>query len=341
MSDGRENQLLLAADIGGTKANFSLFSRQTDGSLKRRTLKTYQTALFTSPVTLVEDFLKESTTQHPAAACIGVAGPLVDGIVRGANLPWPVSLKEFQDRFPPTPFTIINDLVALCFAIPLLSADQILPLNTASPERNGNIGLIAAGTGLGEAMIVKDGGHYIPCPSEGGHKDFAARSKTEWRLHNFLSAKYGGRVSVERALSGKGLFDIYLFLRGESKTPEPRWLAEEIAAGEPAAAISRNALEKRDSVCVQALDLLVDIFGAEAGNLALQAVATGGLYIGGGVGPKIAPALTTGKFMTAFRDKGRLHGLLDAIPVYLITDSYAPLRGAAACAAKNVDISRH
>lgn len=323
--------VILAGDIGGTKTNLGLFSGPLN-QLKRVADNTYPSQSAQSLTELVERFLKETGDHAISKACFGIAGPVFNNVAKATNLPWTVDGDEMQQHFSWSHVRVVNDLVALASAIPYLQSDQLQPLNdVAPPETDANIGLIAAGTGLGEALLIWDGNSYVPCPSEGGHKDFAPRNQMEWRLHQYLTKKYQ-HASVERVLSGNGLHDIYQFLRQESGDREPEWLARLFREQDGGAVVSQTALAGKDPICEQALDLFVEIYGAEAGNLALQAFTTGGMYIGGGIGPKIAKALASGKFIEAFRAKGRMKSLLSNIPVRLILDSKAALMGAAVSA---------
>ncbi len=322
------DSLVLAGDVGGTKTNLALFSGSIQ-NLSRLTDKTYLSKSSESLTELVEQFLKESNHPQIGLACFGIAGPVLANKVKATNLPWSVDGDQLRRHFSWPHTYLLNDLVAMACSIPHLTGEQLQPLNDVPlPESGGNIGLIAAGTGLGEALLIWDGSSYTPCPSEGGHKDFAPKNPLQWRLHQYLAAKYS-HASIERVLSGQGLYDIYLFLNEEKGRQEPDWLAKLFRDQDKGAVVSQTALAGKDPFCQQALALFVEIYGAEAGNLALQAVTTGGIYIGGGISPKIAPALAEGPFASAFRAKGRMESLLATIPLRLILDSKAPLLGAA------------
>jgi len=329
------DSLVLAGDVGGTKTNLALFSGSLK-NLKRRTDKTYSSKSAESLTELVEQFLKENGKPQIRVACFGIAGPVLGNKVKATNLPWSVDGDQLRDHFSWPRVFLLNDLVAMACSIPHLTGEQLQALNDAMPTADGNIGLIAAGTGLGEALLIWDGKAYTPCASEGGHKDFAPKTPQQWGLQQYLAAKYR-HASIERVLSGQGLYDIYLFLNQEDGRTEPDWLAKRFREEDGGAVVSQAALAGKDPVCQQALDLFVELYGAEAGNLALQALTTGGMYIGGGIGPKIAAALTSGGFEKAFRDKGRMAELLAAIPLRLILDSKAPLLGAAVYALTHCD----
>lgn len=321
-------QFILAGDIGGTKTIFGLFSG-APGKLSLTAFRSYPSNSADSLEALIERFYQDEGCQQVSTACFGIAGPVLHGEAKATNLPWHIKESVLRSRFNYRRVKLINDLVALACAIPTLKSDQLMALNgKPHAEPRDNIGLLAAGTGLGEALLIWNGSTFVPCPSEGGHKDFAPRTEQEWQLHRYLAARYG-HVSIERVLSGHGLTDIYRFLRGRAGSIEPGWLTDRLAGPEPAAVISRAALDGEDPVCEEALSVFVAVYGAEAGNLALQAMTLGGVYIGGGIGPKIAAALKQGPFLDAYAAKGRMRDLLLSIPVCLITDSRAALWGAA------------
>lgn len=319
---------ILTGDIGGTKTNLALFKGPLE-QLAMVTVRTYATKSAVSPLELIGRFLREVDAPPLTGACFGIAGPVVQGTATTTNLPWTVSAPEIAAYTNLTPVALINDLAAMASAIPILPPEKIIPLNKVPLHAEGNIGLLAAGTGLGEALLMWHDGRHVSCASEGGHKDFASQNDQQFRLHQSLASQHG-HVSVERLLSGPGLVNIYQFLRRESGQPEPVWLRDLFGSQDHAAVVSGVALKGHDPVCVAALDLFVSIYGAEAGNIALQGMTTGGIFLGGGIAPKIIPALAGGAFMTAFLAKGRLETLLRRIPVRIIQDSQAPLWGAAA-----------
>jgi glucokinase len=267
------------------------------------------------------------------AACIGIAGPVINNRVQTTNLPWYVDGNELAARFEIPVVRLLNDLEAMAYGVLELRPDEVTVLNagTPPPEKRAMV-LIAAGTGLGQAILFWDGERYQPMSSEGGHCDFGPNSDVEIELLRYLRLSYL-HVSYERVLSGPGLYAIYEFLR-DTKKNEPTWVAERIKVGDPAAVISEIALKKQAEICVQALDLFVSIYGAEAGNLALKSIALSGVYLGGGIAPKILAKLQDGAFMRAFSAKGRYKRLMGAIPVRVITNDHAGLIGAAATAAR-------
>ena len=227
---------------------------------------------------------------------------------------------------------LVNDLLANAHGLALLSDSDLITLSPGSPKASGNRALISAGTGLGEAGLLKEGSGYRPFPSEGGHCDFAPRTQLEVELLHFLLERHE-HVSFERVLSGPGLFNIYTFLRDTKRGTEPSWLSEQIAQGDPSAAVAKSALEETSELAVQALEIFASIYGAEAGNLALKLIATGGVFIGGGIAPKIIKKLSSPTFMKAFAEKGRLAPLMREIPVKVVTNDKCALLGAGRVAA--------
>jgi glucokinase len=267
-----------------------------------------------------------------AAACFGVPGVVTNGQATPTNLPWTIDEKALQAAIPTPHVKLLNDLEAAAWGVLQLPPTEIVSLQ-AGTLRSGHKVLIAAGTGLGEALIIAEGTRYHVVASEGGHADFAPRTARESELLDYLRREFG-HVSYERVLSGPGLLNIYRFLRDTRGFVEPQWLRDRLAAGDRSAAISEIALASGHPLCVEALDLFASIYGAEAGNLALKAMALGGVYVGGGIAPKIRAKLTDGAFIAGFRDKGRFAPLLASIPVHLALDPRAPLLGAALVAAR-------
>jgi glucokinase len=274
--------------------------------------------------------------EHPAdvsQACFGVAGPVREGRTEAVNLAWPVDARSLAGLLGLARAGLVNDLEANALGIDALGPGDLATLNEGDPSAGGNSAVISAGTGLGEAGIYAVAGHRHVFATEGGHADFAPRTELQSDLLQWLSERCE-HVSYERVCSGMGLVNVYTFLRERSDEPAPDWLRAEMAEHDAAAAISQAALENRDEVCSQALDVMVSVFGAEAGNLALKVMATGGVYVGGGIAPKILPRLEDGTFMRAFVDKGRLGDLLRTIPVRIILNDETALLGAALCASR-------
>jgi len=251
--------------------------------------------------------------------------------LRLTNLPWTLDSRELSIGLGIQHVFLINDLEANGYGVAELSADQIYTLSEGDPGQTGNRALIAAGTGLGEGILAWNGRIHVPYPSEGGHTDYGPRNEDEIDLLRFLQQKYNGRVSYERVISGMGMTNIYEFLREVRGMEEPKWLAERIAAAhDPNSVITEMALSAKSEICEKAMDMFVSAYGAEAGNLALKVLSVGGLYVGGGIAPRILEKIKDGTFMKSFVDKGRLSQLLINMPVRIILESRAALLGAAA-----------
>ena len=317
--------MILAGDIGGTNTRLALFNGD---SREPHCLETYPSADHDSLEELVRVFL----SRHPVEvshACFGVAGPVRDGRIAGVNLAWPVDCSRVAASLGLPSVGLINDLEANAYGIAALGPDDVVCLNEGAPDAAGNRAVISAGTGLGEAGLYWDGTRHHPFAAEGGHTDFGPRSELQLGLLRFLAAEHD-HVSYERVCSGMGLVNVYRYLVHSGSLLEPEWYR---SAPDRAAAISQAALDGRDDVAAKALDLMISIYGAEAGNLALKVMATGGVYLGGGIAPKILPRLQDGAFMRAFTDKGRLSSILENIPVRVILNDKTALLGAAICAA--------
>jgi glucokinase len=324
--------MIIAGDIGGTKTNVALFEADGDRLGRVVAQQSYPSNKHPSLEAIVEEFLASHRDEEVTSACFGIAGPVVGNRVDATNLAWDVSAEVLAETLKVERVRLINDLEATAYGIGELGPEQLYTLNEGEGERPGHRGLIAAGTGLGMASIYFDGSRYHPMPSEGGHVDFAPRNEREYELLTYLQEQIGGRVSCERVLSGMGLINIYSFLRDRGHGEEPAWLAEEMRTGDPSAAISRAALAGKSELAETALEIFVEVYGAMAGNLALLLKSVGGLYVGGGIAPKIMPKLTDGTFMRTYSDKGRMTGLVNSIPVRVILDDKTALYGAARCA---------
>lgn len=322
--------MILAGDIGGTNTRLALLEA-VGGGLRVRSEMTFPSREQTSLEAALGEFL---SARHAVltAATFGIAGPVRGGRCEATNLPWVVDAKSLAKRLRLRRVGLINDLVANAHGIPALRGRDFVTLNPGVRGATGNRAIISAGTGLGEAGMFWDGKAHRPFASEGGHADFAPRNHLEMGLLEHLMERHG-RVSYERVVSGPGLVSAYHFLRDTGKAREPSWLAGQLRQGDPAAVITRNALEGKSPPCAQALDLFVSVYGAEAGNLALKVMATGGFYLGGGIAPKIVAKLKEPAFMNAFTAKGRLRPLLQDIPVRVIMNPKTALIGAARHAA--------
>jgi glucokinase len=320
--------MILAGDVGGTKVHLALYDF-TNGNLIYRRDERYPAKDYSGLEEIVHEFL---TGESVSSACFGVPGPVRDGRLRLTNLPWTLDSRELARGLKIDHVFLINDLEANGYGVAELKPDQIFTLSEGDPSQIGNRALIAAGTGLGEGFLVWNGKQHIPMPSEGGHVDYAPRNEDEIDLLRFLKQKYQGRVSFERVVAGMGMTSIYEFLRDVRGMEEPSWLAARILAEDPNAVITELALSAKSELCEKTLDMFVSAYGAEAGNLALKVLSIGGLYIGGGIAPRILEKLKDGTFMKAFTDKGRLSQLLVNMPVRVILESRAALLGAAAYA---------
>jgi glucokinase len=321
--------MILAGDVGGTKVDLGLYDF-TNGKLKPARDKVFKAKDYPGLEVIVKEFLGADKV---TAACFGVPGPVRDGRLRLTNLPWTLDSRELSAGLDIQHVFLINDLEANGYGVAELAPEQIYTLSEGDPSQIGNRALIAAGTGLGEGMLIWNGRTHIPYPSEGGHCDYAPRNEDEIDLLRFLKEKYNGRVSFERVVAGMGLTSVYEFLREVRGMEEPAWLAKKIAdVGDPNAVITEMALSAKSEICEKALDMFVSAYGAESGNLALKVLSVGGLYVGGGIAPRIIEKLKDGTFMKAFTDKGRLSQLLINMPVRIILEPRAAQLGAAAYA---------
>jgi glucokinase len=320
------SRMILAGDVGGTNTRLGLFQLERNRP-KQVTIQMFRSREHTSLEEIVEKFIE--TNPHPiTAACIGIAGPIKDGICQTPNLPWIAKSRNVAEVLGLHQVELINDLEANAHGISTLSKNDLVVLHSGKAGSSGNAGLISAGTGLGEAGLHWVGNYYQPFASEGGHVDFAPRNKMELELLTYLLKVYG-HVSYERVLSGPGLENIYRFLVDTGRFKEPKWLRDEMRKHDPSALISKLALECRSAICERAQEIFVSIYGAEAGNLALKLLATGGIFLGGGIAPKILPKLKEPRFLQAFWSKGRMSDLLKTVPVRVITNDKTALLGAA------------
>jgi glucokinase len=321
--------MILAGDIGGTNARLAYFQPQ-NGHLRLILERVFPSREYSELGEIVSTFLRDADTR-PEIACFGIAGPVRNGRVETSNLPWVIEQSRLSKQIQLPDTLLINDLEANAWGIGALSPGDLVALNRVVPS-NGNQAVIAPGTGLGEAGLFWNGSQHQVFACEGGHTDFAPQVDLQVELWRFLAKRYG-HVSYERILSGPGLVNVYEFLRGKDGVDEPAGFSERLAQKDAAAEISGTALNGTNRLAEQALDLWIAIYGAEAGNLALKIMATGGIFLSGGISPKILPKLRGPVFMEAFLGKGRLRPLLEGIPVQIITNDKAGLLGAARCAA--------
>jgi len=322
---------LLAGDIGGTSTRVGLFD-VVKGRIVPVAVEKYVSHDHPGLDAIVQVF-RGQHGEPIQGACFGVAGPVIAHHVETPNLAWDVDGSTLARALALPEVGLINDLEANAHGVFTLGAADFVELNAGATSPTGNIAVISAGTGLGEAGMYWDGARHHPFATEGGHTDFAPHTDLELELARYLRGTLGGHVSWERVVSGPGLARIYEFLRDTGRAVEPAWLTEALKVGDAPAVISTAALEGKSDLCVKALDLFVDAYGDEAGNLALKLMATGGVYVGGGIAPRIIQKLREPRFMKAFADKGRLTPLLETIPVRVITNDETALFGAARCAA--------
>lgn len=325
--------MILAGDIGGTNARLAYFQPH-NGNLQMVSEKVFPSREHSEFGEIVEQFLKDSGTR-PDAACFGIAGPVRNGRVETSNLPWVIEQSRLAKQIHLPATLLINDLEANAWGIGALNVHDIVTVNRGAGDSKGNQAVIAAGTGLGQAGLFWDGIHRRVFACEGGHCDFAPQGDLQIELLRYLQSRFG-HVSYERVLSGPGLVNVYEFLRDTGHGQESPELAAAMKGDEAAAAISRAGLNGTDKLSEQALDIWVSVYGAEAGNLALKIMATSGIFLSGGIAPKILAKLTGPLFMNAFLNKGRLRSLMEAIPVQVVTNEKTGLLGAARCAALQI-----
>lgn len=322
--------LVLAGDIGGTSTRLAFFQGEP-GSLEVLAEEHYAS---TSAETLYEIVRLFSGRFRftPERACFGIAGPIIGDEVRTPNLPWNIEGAQLARELGLPSVRLINDLIANTYGIASLKEEDLVTLNRGEADPTGTIAVVSAGTGLGEAFAYWDGSTHRPLPSEAGHADFAPRDRLEAELLHYLAGKFG-RVSYERVISGPGLVNIYRFLRDVERMPERPETVAELGRRDPGAVITETALRGECPLCARAVDIFVSLYGAECGNAALRFLATGGVYLGGGIAPHILERLKQPLFVDSFTKKGRLSPLLLKIPVRVILNDRTALLGAARAAA--------
>jgi glucokinase len=320
--------IILAGDIGATKTHLGLY-RNTSGGLTRGHDHIYPTQDFPSLEAMLSDFIMGH--EQVAVACLGVPGPVIGGFAHPTNIGWEVREQSLSTVLHGASTRLVNDLVATAYGMLHLEPLDIVELQKGEEMQAANIAVIAAGTGLGEAGLIAAGSRWSAVATEGGHCDFAPRGAEQVALLQFLEREFG-HASYERAVSGLGLHNLYRFLLEFLPEPEPEWLQRRMAAGDPSAVVGEVALAGQDPRCIHALELFTDIYGAEAANLALKFLAFGGLYIGGGIAPKILPFMQQ-RFMRSFLNKGRLSAVLEKMPVRISLNEETALLGAAHLAA--------
>lgn len=322
--------MLIAGDVGGTKTNLALFSL-AQGAHEPLEEARFASADYDSLAEIVHEFLAQTKPETVEAVSVGVPGPVINGRAQITNLPWVIESAELRERLAVPAVYLLNDLVAMANAVPILEPHDLEAINVGSAEQDGAIAVLAPGTGLGQAYLTYDNGHYMAHPSEGGHARFSPSNDSEAGLLQYLMDIYG-HVSTERVCSGSGIPNIYRYLRDTSGLVEPAWFVELLAAADDQApVIINNALSGSPALpLTQAtLEMFASILGSEAGDLALTFLATGGVYLGGGIPPRILETLKTDHFWRAFADKGRFAERMQQMPVHVILNSKAPMLGAA------------
>lgn len=346
--------LLLAGDIGGTKTILRLVEAEADRIETARNNqfeKRYTSREFPDLVPMVQTFLQQAQeetgqTFQPQKACFGIAGPVVNNTSKVTNIGWTLEADRLSEQLSIPQILLINDFAAVGYGLLALDESDLQTLQAGKREPNAPIALIGAGTGLGQGYLIHNGKEYQVFGSEGGHTDFSARTELEFQLSRYLLEKLDiERVSAERIVSGQGIVSIYQFLRDRhfaAESPEIAKLMQiwesEIGKSEktadPAAAISQAALEKRDRLSEKTMQIFIEAYGAEAGNLSLKLLSYGGLYIAGGIAAKILPLMEEGSFLRSFALKGRMRSLMERIPVQVVLNPQVGLIGAALCASR-------
>jgi glucokinase len=320
----------LTGDIGGTKTRLAIV-KVVGTKVQMLTEVSYPSRDYAKFEILLDEFL--SGTNTPRHAAFGIAGPVQGRVAQTTNLSWRVDADVLQHRFGFTHCSLLNDLEATAYGLPALGENDLITLQSGVSDASGNAAVIAAGTGLGEAGLFWDGQYHRPFATEGGHASFSPGNELDMALLHHLQLQHQ-HVSWERVVSGMGLLSLHEFLRLHHHVAVPQWLSEEMRSGDGAAAIANAALSGRDEICVETLNWFVHLYGAEAGNLALKVMSRGGVYLGGGIAPKILPLLQSGAFLNAFLNKGRMSPLLKAMPVKVILNDRAALFGPALRAAQ-------
>jgi glucokinase len=323
--------MVLAGDVGGTNARLAMVELNGAGARIARESK-YLSREYPGLTPIVHQF-RDEVTIRPDRACFGVACPVVGDDCTAPNLPWTINARALATEIGIPRTALLNDFVAVGYGIELLEPSDLVTLQEGSPVPHGPIALIGAGTGLGQGFLLWQEDHYRVLPSEGGHADFGPRDELQDGLLESLRGQFG-RVSWERLLSGAGLLNAYRYLLTSESAPEQPSVRDEMEREDPASVITRHGLAKTDRLSERALDLFCEIWGAQAGNLALTVASTGGVYLAGGIAPRIVERLKSGSFVAAFRDKGRMSELLSRIPVHVIMNPRVGLLGAAAVAGR-------
>ena len=319
--------MILAGDIGGTKTNLALYEYK-GGELKIKDKHQFASQDYKSFADVIQEFILSNKIKNIDAVCLGIAGPIINGICHTTNLPWIIDTKELQKVCKTSKVKLLNDLEATAYGMLYLNEDEFVDVNPNAKKIEANRAVIAAGTGLGEAILFYDGNNYYPIGSEGGHCDFAALNTLQDELLLWMRKRHSDHVSVERLVSGVGIYTIYEFLREKNFAKESKIMMELKEGEDKNAMVTQCALKESDPLCLETMRLFVEIYAAEAGNLALKSLSLGGVYIGGGIAPKILPFLTDGNFLNTFINKGRFKKTLSNMEVKISLNQNTALLGA-------------
>lgn len=320
--------MILAGDIGGTKTNLALFEL-VNGKLETIVQEQFASKDYEKFMDLIISFKEKNSIEKIEALCLGIAGPIIDERCRTTNLPWDIKASELKEEFGITSVKLLNDLESTAYGMLYLDEEEFINLNPTGRKKKGNIAVIAAGTGLGEAILYFDGKGYNPIGTEGGHTDFAPITSQQDELLTWLRRRYPGHVSYERIVSGIGIYTLYEFLTETNFAPQPQAMLNLEDGVDKSAMVSECALEQNDPLCLEALRLFAEIYAAEAGNLALKSMSLGGVYIGGGIAPKILPIIKSEYFLNAFFSKGRFEDLLRVMELKVSLNQETALIGSA------------
>ena len=319
--------MILAGDIGGTKTNLALYTYK-DGALEIQVQHQFVSQKYQNFSDVIEEFISSYKIENIEAVCLGIAGPIINGVCKTTNLPWTIDSKEPQIVCNTSKVKLLNDLEATAYGMLYLNEDEFVDVNPNGKKVDANRAVIAAGTGLGEAILFYNGENYYPIGSEGGHCDFAAQNSLQDELLVWMRKRHPEHVSVERLVSGIGIYTIYEFLKEKNFAKESKIMLELNESDDKNAMVTKCALEG-DTLCTKAIKIFVEIYGAEAGNLALKSLSLGGVYIGGGIAPKILPFLLDGNFLNAFAAKGRFQETLINMQIKISLNQNTALLGSA------------
>jgi glucokinase len=324
---GSKSIMVLAGDVGGTKTNLALYKATVD-NMESQKESTYHSASYASFQDILTQFLSENKGIKPDRICLGVAGPVLKGKVELTNLSWILDSEEVKKGAGATEASLINDLEATAYGLGGLTARDFVSIHESSGDFRGNIAIIAPGTGLGEAGLYWDGHSHHPFPTEGGHSDFSPRNEMDIALFEYLQKKYEV-VSWEKVIAGPGIYDIYQFLCEVKGRPKAAWLQEQLRTQDPSAVISKMALDEKDPACIETMQLFVRYLARESSNLVLKLKATGGLFLGGGIPPKITPLLMQNNYYDNYLDCDRMQHLLKNVSIKIMLSDKTALLGAA------------